>query len=249
MTAINPIAQATATASTPGIAQTPGTPDPSSTLSLNFASYLKILTAQLKNQDPTNATDPNQFTQELVQFGGVQQQIATNQTLQKLVNAQTTNSLATGVGYIGNYVAATSTNDDFAVQGGHAEFGYTLTGAASTVNVSILDSKGNTVGIFTGTGNNGTNFVSWDGKDNNGNQMPDGTYTFQVAATNGSANVAVSNPLAIAKVTGVQSNTDGTVELLTGSLSVSSSSVNAVYTPNSLPNSTALAPPKAQPSA
>jgi flagellar basal-body rod modification protein FlgD len=251
MTAINPVASASA-ANAAAAAASPsssGTPDLASTLNLSFSTYLKILTTQLQNQDPTNATDPNQFTQELIAMGGVQQQITTNQDLTSLINASSANSLATGTGYIGNYVASASTNDDFALQNGNSEFGFTLASAASKVNVAIQDSSGNTLATFAGSANAGPNYMSWNGLDNNGNQLPDGTYTFQVtAATAAGAAVAVSSPVAIAKVTGVQSNGDGTLELISGSLSVSTADVSAIYTPATLPNSIALTTQQQQPS-
>jgi flagellar basal-body rod modification protein FlgD len=252
MTSVNPLLSTpptTTTPTTPSTSSSSSTSNLASTLNLSFSDYLQILTAQLQNQDPTNATDPNQFTQELIQMGGVQQQITTNQDLTQLVNAQTTNSLATGVSYIGNYVSAASSTDSFSLQNGQSEFGYTLAGAATNVGVQIENSSGNTVATFAGTGNAGSNYLSWNGLDNNGNQLPDGSYSFQVTATNASGvAVAVSNPLAITKVTGVQSNSDGTLELLCGTLSVSSSNVNAIYTLNSLPNSTGLVTTPTQPS-
>jgi flagellar hook assembly protein FlgD len=57
-------------------------------LASNFQGFLTLLTTQLKNQDPTQPLDTNQFTQQITQMTGVEQQLLSNQLLQQLVNAQ-----------------------------------------------------------------------------------------------------------------------------------------------------------------
>jgi flagellar basal-body rod modification protein FlgD len=54
----------------------------------NFQSFLALLTTQLQNQDPLNPTDTNQFTQQITQMTGVEQQLLSNQLMQQLVSAQ-----------------------------------------------------------------------------------------------------------------------------------------------------------------
>jgi flagellar basal-body rod modification protein FlgD len=76
------------------------------TIADNFDTFLQLLTTQLKNQNPLDPLDTNQFTQQLVEFSGVEQQLKTNDFLSSLVtaNANTTNSNA--VGYIVKTVTA-----------------------------------------------------------------------------------------------------------------------------------------------
>jgi len=215
-----------------------------SSLNLDFSTYLKILTAQLQNQDPTNATDPNQFTQELVEMGGVQQQITTNQDLTQLVTAQSANSLATGVSYIGNYVSANDSTQQFPLQGGSAEFGYTLASGAANAIVNVKDASGNVIAQLAGGIAAGTNYVAWNGLESDGTTTaPDGTYTFSVAASDANGNtIASTTPVAFFKVNSVQSNGDGTMQLLAGTLSLSTSDVTGLYSAATLPNLTYNSP-------
>ena len=211
-----------------------------SALNLDFTTYLKILTVQLKNQDPTNATDPNQFTQELIQMQQVQAQITNNAAIKELTKATTANGLATGVGYIGNYVRAASEDGSFSLQGSSAEVGYTLDGAASSAKVVIKNSAGTTVATLLGGTTSGDNYVSWDGKLADGTTAADGAYTFTVTAADSSGDtVTVSNPSAFFKVTSVASNDDGTLSLVAGDLSLLSTDVTGVYTSTTRPTASA----------
>jgi len=224
-------------------------------LTLDFSQYLSILTTQLQNQDPTNATDPNQYTQELVQIEGVQQQINTENDLQNLAAAESASSLASGVGYIGNVVESSSSNGAFELQNSYAQFGYTLPSAASAATITIQNASGTTVATLAGSTASGANVVSWNGEDASGTALPAGQYTFTVAATDSSGNTLTStSPVVFSQVTGVSSNSDGTLNLLAGgttsssgassgtsgsSMTVSSSNVTAIYTTSTVPTATA----------
>ena len=72
----------------------------------NFQSFLSLLTTQLKNQDPTSPLDTNQFTQQITQMTGVEQQLLSNQLLQQLVTQQT--GVGAAAGLIGDKVTATN---------------------------------------------------------------------------------------------------------------------------------------------
>ncbi len=226
-------------------ATTSSTSSLSSSLNLDFATYLKILTTQLQNQDPTNAADPNQFTQELVQMAQVQQQITTNTDLQNLTAASATNSLATGIGYVGSLVQANSAQYQFPLENSASEFGYSLASAASSTTITIRDSTGATVSTINGGSAAGGNYVTWNGLENDGTTTaPDGAYTFTVNAIDNASNaIAVSSPVALFKVTSVQSNSDGSLELVAGSLSLSSADITNVFSPYTYtPVATAGAP-------
>src|ERR1700756_4166435 len=79
-------------------------------LSGNFSTFLTLLTTQLKNQDPTSPMDSNQFTQQLVEYSQVEQQINTNTNLTTLISQGTTNAAAMTSSYLGKNVSITNGN-------------------------------------------------------------------------------------------------------------------------------------------
>ncbi len=77
-------------------------------MSGNFDTFLQLLTTQLQNQDPTSPMDTNQFTQQLVQFSQVEQQISTNDNLKSLIALGQSRSSADAVSYLGKTVTLTN---------------------------------------------------------------------------------------------------------------------------------------------
>src|ERR1700712_5955062 len=109
----------------------------------NFTQFLTLLTTQLKNQNPLDPMDTNQFTQQLVQFAGVEQQLKTNDRLDNILTASQSASSASATSYIGKTVTA----DGSASQLSKGSASWTLTPdrAASKAVITILDSKNNVV--------------------------------------------------------------------------------------------------------
>lgn len=143
--------------------------------------FLRLLTTQLKNQDPTNPFDTNQFTQQMAQLATVEQSINTNTNLENLISMYATSQMNGVVSYIGKRIEAVG--DKSSLSGGQAMFVYDLEGEAKEVEVTISNAAGNVV--FSGQGDNqvGHNEVFWDGKNSyTGKQMPDGVYTIAVKA-------------------------------------------------------------------
>ena len=93
-------------------------------LSGNFSTFLTLLTTQLKNQDPTSPMDSNTFTQQLVMYSQVEQQIDTNTNLKTLISQGTSNAAAITTGYLGKKVSIT--NGNASLTGGAATWTYNL---------------------------------------------------------------------------------------------------------------------------
>jgi flagellar basal-body rod modification protein FlgD len=150
----------------------------------NFDTFLLLLTTQLKNQNPLDPLDTNQFTQQLVQFAGVEQQIRTNESLEALVSLNKTSQLSTAMNYVGATVTADGAQS--ALKAGVATWYVTAPrNAAATINIS--DSTGNVVFTSESTLEAGTSSFTWDGKMSNGQTAPEGQYTIKINAkdTNG----------------------------------------------------------------
>src|SRR6202020_2652864 len=114
----------------------------------NFQSFLTLLTTQLQNQNPLDPLDTNQFTQQLVEFAGVQQQLNTNDSLATLVSLQQATQSTEALSYVGKTVTVSGNTATMA----NSEAVWALrVPSASNVDVSIASSTGQTV--FTGTYN------------------------------------------------------------------------------------------------
>src|SRR6201995_2881854 len=111
-----------------------------STIAGNFDTFLQLLTTQLRNQNPLDPLDTNQFPQQLVEFSGVEQQLKTNDFLSSLVTANSNTVNSNAVGYIGKTVSASGVRSELA--NGQAQWNFTLPEAAS-VSVDIKDANGN----------------------------------------------------------------------------------------------------------
>src|SRR5438552_18528251 len=76
----------------------------------NFQTFLTLLTTQLKNQNPLDPLDTNQFTQQLVQFAGVEQQLKSNDQLKSLIDIEKSARATQALVYVGNTVAVDGSN-------------------------------------------------------------------------------------------------------------------------------------------
>src|SRR3989339_625460 len=148
-------------------------------------AFLTMLVAQLQNEDPLNPMDGTDFSAQLAQFSQLEQLINLNDSMDNLAASSGKNSERDAVSYIGKQVTGnvdTMTVDEGAVSGGF----YSLSKAAD-VMVSIADADGKTVKtLYPGQQATGSHLISWDGTDNNGDAVEDGTYTYTVLANTGS---------------------------------------------------------------
>ena len=155
----------------------------------NFQTFLTLLTTQLQNQNPLEPLDTYQFTQQLVQFAGIEQQLKSNEQLKSLVEIEKGAQATQALVYVGNTVA---------IDGSKAQFDKSATWnfnseQDTTAKITITNSAGQTA--YSGNFNlkkGGSSFV-WDGKGNDGVQWPAGTYTLTATGTDAKGNnVAIS---------------------------------------------------------
>jgi flagellar basal-body rod modification protein FlgD len=153
------------------------------TIAGNFDTFLKLLTTQLQNQNPLDPLDTNQFTQQLVQFAGVEQQLKQNDQLTTLIAIEKAGQATSALAFVGSTVAVDG--QTAALKNGNATWSLTVPKPASTT-VTIKNSTGQTVYSSGFTMNAGAQAFSWDGKDTNGVQWPDGNYTISVTGKDAS---------------------------------------------------------------
>lgn len=194
-------------------------------LTSNFDTFLKLLTAQLQNQDPLEPMDASQFTQQLVQYSGVEQGIYTNKNLETLIAMQQTGGLGSSVNYIGREVMAQ--NPQSILADGQANWTYTLPTAAASVSLVVRDANGRAVYSGTGPTTAGEHTIGWDGKLASGADAPEGIYTLEISAKS-ATNGALSAPITyMGRVTGVEM-VNGAVVLNVGGVKLNLTDVQAV---------------------
>jgi len=141
--------------------------------------FLNLLVTQLKNQDPLEPMDATEFTNQLVQFASIEQQITQNANLEKLLSAYHSTQVSNLTGYLGKTVE--SNGSLFQLEDGSAKISYTLYDKNEANTIIITDEEGEPVYSFEGERTKGRFEYTWDGKDKDGNQLPDGIYNFVVA--------------------------------------------------------------------
>lgn len=150
-------------------------------LSGNYETFLKLLTAQLQNQDPLEPLDATKFTEQLVSYSQVEQQIATNTGLNTLISVARASAGANAVSFLGRNAVTTGNTSE--LSDGEARWQYKLPQDATGLQLRVTDASGNVIRTLSGPTTAGAHDLSWDGKNTAGAMMPAGTYRLQVAAT------------------------------------------------------------------
>jgi flagellar basal-body rod modification protein FlgD len=155
----------------------------------NFQTFLTLLTTQLQHQNPLDPLDTNQFTQQLVQFAGIEQQLKSNEQLKALVEIEKSAQATQALVYVGNTVAVDGSKAQFdksATWNFHSE-------KDTTATITITSSTGQTAYSGNFSLRQGNSSFVWDGKGNDGVQWPAGSYTLTATGTDSSGKqVAIS---------------------------------------------------------
>lgn len=194
-------------------------------LAETFDTFLNLLTTQLKHQDPLDPMDTNEFTSQLVEFTGVEQAISTNKKLDALIALYNGGQLNDAVEYIDKTVGADGII--LMLQDGESTVTYDLGGNAKETNILIIDEQGDTVRTLEGNNEVGHHELTWDGKDENGNQLEDGLYGFLVTAVDANNKPVPLVQGTTGRVTGVKM-VDGEVILEVGELEVALADVLSI---------------------
>jgi flagellar basal-body rod modification protein FlgD len=184
----------------------------------DFNTFLTLLTTQLQNQDPTKAMDTNEMTNQLVSFAGVEQQIAMNTNLTKLIGLQQGAQLTAAAPLIGERLEVESNR--LSLQNGSATLRLPAAGTAQQAVVRILDSGGRVLRQDTvKLGSTGQDW-HWDGRTATGQRLPDGAYGFAVAGLDAQGGAQTVAATVIGTATAAKRPSGGDLQLQLGALSV-----------------------------
>lgn len=171
-------------------------------LSGNFDTFLTILTAQIQNQDPLEPMDSSQFTEQLVQFSGVEQQIRVNSQLETLIKNSNSSTGAMLSGYLGQDAEIDSAGAHFTGEPIH--WRYSLPSDSSSTTVTVTDADGKVVYSQTGEKAKGTHDFEWDGDIiGGGTAAVDKPYYISVVAEDANKKAITPYHSVVSTVTGV----------------------------------------------
>lgn len=194
----------------------------------NFDTFLTLLTKQLQNQDPLSPMDSNQFTQQLVQYSGVEQSIATNKNLEQMLTYFRGQQASDAVGYIGKEITAEGPEAALGTTG-KLNWKFEFDGAPKTATVQIVNAAGTVVHQTTMESPTGMQTVEWDGNLANGSRAPTGVYALKVTGLDADGQSVTSSIYTSGIVDGVET-ADGETSVTINGVSIPADAIRAVRT-------------------
>jgi len=143
-----------------------------------FDTFLQLLTTQLRNQNPLDPLDTNEFTSQLVQFSSVEQAVKTNQNLETLLRLSAASAATAAVTYLGKSVTVDGATGE--LKDGRARWSYASDGAVANATVTIRDSEGRLVFSEDRPFAAGAGDYAWDGRRSDGGLAAPGSYTISI---------------------------------------------------------------------
>ena len=192
------------------------------TKTLGKDEFLKLLTYQLKVQNPLKPQDGQEFASQLAQFSSLEQLTNINKQLEAQVASYALLSQTVANGnapsYIGKMVKAATPNISF--DGSKpVQYGYSLTTNAASAKIEIKNATGAVIRTIEPTSldlRSGEHKLTWDGKDQNGSSVPSGQYSVHVRAKGSSGELVESKPFAYGMISAVRFKQEGTMMVVNG---------------------------------
>jgi len=190
------------------------------------SNFLKLLTEQLKNQDPLSPMDNAQMTSQLAQISTVDGIEKLNTTLTAMLSGSQSSEAVQAAALVGKGVMVGGSS--LTLAGSKAYGGFELASAADKVTVTIKDSNGLEVRkLELGDAEAGISNFAWDGLTSSGAQAVDGKYTMSVSATRGDTDLKPT-ALQLSTVNSVLRTSSGTVSLDVGGSLVSLADIKQI---------------------
>jgi flagellar basal-body rod modification protein FlgD len=192
--------------------------------------FLKLLMAQLSNQDPTQPADPTTFTTQLAQFSQLELQQNANTTLSDLAASQSAGNQVASVNMVGKNVTFSTSTVTIAAGGGTLLTG-SLAGDAANVSAVITNGAGKIIRtIKAGAISQGNIQIPWDGRDDSGAPMAAGSYSVQLNATDVQGKAVTATAQQSALITGI-TFLNGVTQLIANGVSLPLGSVTEIDQP------------------
>ena len=192
----------------------------------NFETFLRLLTTQLKNQDPQNPMDSSEFAVQLATFSGVEQQLRTNSLLEGLVGRSESVGLSDFAGWVGMEAQA---QGQYHFDGSAVEVTPPVIANVERAVLVVSDAAGEEVGQIA-IPNDGAP-VTWLGTGTDGAVLPPGDYGFAVRGCRGDTPVETQPVQTWGRVTEVQQGADGPLLVLENGVRIPANEVTALRTP------------------
>lgn len=197
---------------------------PAGSSQLGKDAFIKLLTAQMRNQDPTNTMDSKEMVSQLAQFSSLEQLQALGTKLDTLTVAQASTNQISTASLVGKDVTYKASALNL-TQGASAGFQVQLDGATDDAVAVITDPSGKVVRtLHLGAKPAGTASATWDGRDEDGNALPSGSYVLTVTGVNKDGTTVDAAARVHGTITGVRFE-DGTPILRVGGRDVKMSDV------------------------
>jgi flagellar basal-body rod modification protein FlgD len=193
--------------------------------------FLKLLMAQLKNQDPLKPMETTEFSSQLAQFSSIEQLInikdilTTSTESNKVLTETIFNSLATNM--IGKEIKAVSNETKFDGKT-PVKFGFEYPSDASTLKISITDATGKVVKTYDRSWSSGDNTIEWDGLDNSGNLVQSGKYTVAIDAKDKDGNAISVSPYTFGKISAIRYR-DGESYVVVNGVEINLKNLKEIY--------------------
>ena len=215
------------------LASSQTTPSPAGTnsgktaISADFEMFLKMLTVQMKNQDPLDPIDSADYAVQLATFSGVEQQVQTNDLLKEMAAAFSTSGMADMAGWVGMEARSSA---PAAFSGQPIVLTPEVDPGADMAQIAVRDGFGREIARLE-VPQLGVP-LSWSGATSAGGTAPAGLYTFDTISFSGGQQISEAPAQSYSKVSEVQTRDGQTMVILSGGSSVAATEVTALRDPS-----------------